>query len=92
MPPEPVPIKDLEIKYSDLEFKEKDKIGTGGSGAVYRGKYRFNPVAVKKLHATSLSAAALKNLKKKRVLWHRCVRILLSSCVASVRERPISAW
>ena len=51
MPSEPVPIEKLEIKYSELEFKEKDKIGTGGSGTVYRGKYQFNPVAIKKLHA-----------------------------------------
>ncbi len=64
LPSEPVPIKDLEVKYGELEFTEKDKIGSGGSGAVYRGKYQFNPVAIKKLHAISLSATALEEFKK----------------------------
>ena len=64
MPSEPVAIEKLEIKYGELEFKEKDKIGTGGSGTVYRGQYRFNPVAIKKLHAQSLSSTALEEFKK----------------------------
>ncbi len=53
----------LSIAYQDLEFDEKDKLGSGAYGTVYKGTYKFNDVAIKQLHAQQLSAAAVDELK-----------------------------
>lgn len=54
----------LSIAYRDLEFDQKDKLGTGAYGTVYKGTYKFNDVAIKELHTKHLSQAALEELKQ----------------------------
>ncbi|MBS0350607.1 MAG: protein kinase [Proteobacteria bacterium] len=53
----------LSIAYKDLEFDEKDKLGAGAYGTVYKGTYKFNEVAIKQLNSQHLSEAALDELK-----------------------------
>ena len=49
----------LSIAFEDLEFDEKNKLGTGAYGTVYKGTYKFDEVAIKKLHAGHFSEEAL---------------------------------
>ena len=52
------------ITHSELKYDEKNKLGEGAYGVVYRGTYRYNDVAIKTLRATRLSERALAELKQ----------------------------
>ena len=54
----------LGLPYRDLEFDEKDELGAGAYGTVYKGTYKFNDVAIKELHTKHLSQAAVEELKQ----------------------------
>jgi Protein tyrosine and serine/threonine kinase/FG-GAP repeat len=54
----------FNVPYKDLEFDEKDKLGFGAYGIVYKGTYKFNEVAIKKLHTEHLSTDAVAELKQ----------------------------
>ena len=54
----------FSVSYQDLEFDEKDKLGSGVFGTVYKGTYKFNQVAIRQLHMEHLSEAALDELKQ----------------------------
>ena len=54
----------FNIAFEDLEFDEKNKLGTGAYGTVYKGAYKFDEVAIKKLHAEHFSEEALAEFKQ----------------------------
>ena len=47
---------DVTIDPSQVVFSETSAIGTGGTGMVFKGKYRGSTVAIKKIHIGVLSA------------------------------------
>ncbi len=51
-----------EVSYADLEIDKAHKLGEGISGTVYRGVYKYNPVAIKELHTQNLSKVAQNEL------------------------------
>ncbi len=52
------------IKFAELKYNKKDKLGKGAYGTVYKGTYNYNEVAIKKLHPTHLSSGALTEFKQ----------------------------
>ncbi|MBS0357817.1 MAG: protein kinase [Proteobacteria bacterium] len=62
----PIPDGSLKINFS-IKFSELTlvkKLGEGSYGEVYEGKWKFNPVAIKKLKLTNYPGDALAELDK----------------------------
>ncbi len=53
----------IKASFADLEIDYDHKLGEGAYGTVYKGVYKYNPVAIKELHTKQLSTAAQKELK-----------------------------
>ena len=76
------------ISFSDLEMSS-DRLGTGGFGIVYRGRWQMVSVAIKQLHATRLSEEALASFQEEAqqhgLLRHPNIVMLFGVCLEPSR-------
>ncbi len=65
--------EDWWIEFKDLRLKKvrNSKIGAGGSGQVYKGKYMSHPVAIKELYAQLMDPDDINEFRKESsLLFH----------------------
>jgi len=79
---------DWEIQYEELVFTDKDLIGSGAFGEVFKGSWRKIPVAIKQLKADAIDATQLKEFREEIALMknlrpHSNVVLFFGACVSS---------
>lgn len=67
------------VKYEDIDVGQK--IGSGGFGAVYRGRWRGTDVAIKKLFKSDLNEEFAQEVSLMCKLRHPCVILFMGACI-----------
>jgi hypothetical protein len=67
------------VHYADLDVGQK--IGSGGFGAVYRGRWRGTDVAIKKLFKSDLNEEFAQEVSLMCKLRHPCVILFMGACI-----------
>jgi tRNA A-37 threonylcarbamoyl transferase component Bud32 len=84
------------VKFAELKYNEKDKLGQGAYGTVYKGTYNYNDVAIKKLHSTHLSSTALNEFKKEVAIMGKMrsdyVTPLMGVCLEAPNYCLVMKW